>query len=175
MGRDRRAKLGEGAAFSHSWTWRRWLYSPAQPKRISRRHAQLRYDAATGRWTLSDLSSVNGTYVNGVKMQRAWTFHLRVERPYWVDLRVAAGAGKVLRYGPGYVGFLESMIQSCLWPAIKISSPLEQTAAEQSAAPSRNPALFSSIGFASRVCTCSSHRRRRRCVPLLMFTHPLRR
>lgn len=38
---------------------------------ISRKHAEVRVDAATGRYSVHDLNSSNGTYVNGARLQHA--------------------------------------------------------------------------------------------------------
>lgn len=42
---------------------------------ISRKHAELRLDAATGRYSLYDLNSSNGTYVNGKRESSAQLSH----------------------------------------------------------------------------------------------------
>jgi len=47
-----------------------WVDSPEQPKLVSRRHASLTYNKEDGSWVLQDLNSLNGTFVNDIKVLR---------------------------------------------------------------------------------------------------------
>lgn len=62
----------------------RFLDSPSPPKLVSRKHSKFTYDASTGSWTLIDLDSVNGTFVNDMRIKStrllcvAWIIHDRI-------------------------------------------------------------------------------------------------
>src|SRR3954452_20267122 len=62
----RRYKLGEGEyVIGRRWDWQ--IFVPDM--RVSRQHARLVKDSEG--WTLEDLGSNNGTYVNGVRVQQS--------------------------------------------------------------------------------------------------------
>lgn len=63
---------------------------------VSRRHAELRYDAAADAWTVRDLGSRNGTFVEGVR--------LAPEKPYPLGDRQLLVIGEV-----GFVVVLDRM------------------------------------------------------------------
>lgn len=58
--------VGRGAACGAS--------VPASDRRASKRHAQIRYEGL-GMWTVTDLGSVNGTYVDGRRIEETTPLH----------------------------------------------------------------------------------------------------
>lgn len=67
---------------------------------VSRRHAELAYDAAADRWLVRDIGSLNGTWVDGVRVDRAALAHgtvVRIGQTLLVTVDVALPAGQRLR------------------------------------------------------------------------------
>jgi len=67
---------------------------------VSRRHAELGHDAASDRWWVRDLGSRNGTWVNGVRVDRAGLGHgavVRIGQTLLVAVDVVIPPGQRLR------------------------------------------------------------------------------
>ncbi|HEX7838401.1 MAG TPA: sigma 54-interacting transcriptional regulator [Kofleriaceae bacterium] len=67
---------------------------------VSRRHAELAYDAAAERWLVRDIGSLNGTWVDGARIDRAALAHgavVRIGQTLLVMVDVALPAGQRLR------------------------------------------------------------------------------
>jgi len=67
---------------------------------VSRRHAELAYDAAADRWLVRDIGSLNGTWVDGARTDRAALAHgtvVRIGQTLLVVVDVALPAGQQLR------------------------------------------------------------------------------
>jgi DNA-binding NtrC family response regulator len=67
---------------------------------VSRRHAELAYDAEAERWLARDIGSLNGTWVDGARIDRAALAHgtvVRIGQTLLVMVDVALPAGQRLR------------------------------------------------------------------------------
>jgi DNA-binding NtrC family response regulator len=67
---------------------------------VSRRHAELAYEAATDRWFVRDLGSRNGTWIDGARIDRAALSHgsvLRIGQSLLVSIDVVVPPGQRLR------------------------------------------------------------------------------
>jgi DNA-binding NtrC family response regulator len=67
---------------------------------VSRRHAEVAHDAAADRWTIRDAGSRNGTWVDGVRVERAALGHgtvVRIGQTLLVAIDAVVPAGQRLR------------------------------------------------------------------------------
>jgi DNA-binding NtrC family response regulator len=67
---------------------------------VSRRHAEVSYDARSDLWVVADCGSRNGLWVDGVRVERAALVHgtvLRIGRTLLVAVDVVVAAGRQLR------------------------------------------------------------------------------
>jgi transcriptional regulator of acetoin/glycerol metabolism len=79
---------------------RNYARIPLDDDEVSRRHAELVHDPALDRWTIRDIASLNGTWVDGARIDRAALAHgsvVRLGQTLLISIDVVIPAGQRLR------------------------------------------------------------------------------